>query len=1298
MTVTTLLDVVANDGETSLREAIARVTDGTDPPGTVITFDPGLAGGVVRLTQGELTLSRSMTIDGDLDGDGVPDIVLSGDAAGDDTTDAAGITDIAASAQAGTLTDNSRVLSVTEGPVTLTGLVITGGYVDLPGGIRNPVNAGGGVRLYADTTIGDSRIEGNGVAGYSAVGGGLYAAPLPAGGPLPALHIADGTIAGNTATDSGGDAGGIYIRAVAAGFADVAIDDNRAADDAGGIFVQGGSLMMTGGSLSGNATAPGFGASGGGMFNRGFTRIDGTRIEDNTAGGDGGGLFLERSAGIANATIEGNAAGGSGGGIHATDRFLVVSSAILGNSAGQDGGGIRDRGADDVSLLLNTTVAGNSAGGDGGGLYVQGTLRGSPGTQYSATTRVVQSTVTGNHAGAEGGGGRIGSDGTIALVNSIVAGNGADDDGAEIAGPGTLAFEAPSILGAGTLDADPGDNRLQPVVLRDVFLTTGTIDPDATPGTGDEFEAGLPGDNGGGVPSVAIVGGGSLAVNAADPAARIAGPATQISEADFGTDLTADGDTDDAFATVGDLVLEARGPGFPRAVEGGIDLGAIETTLPDPPSLVVTTAADQVAGDGAISLREAVGFVNQGAVAPGATITFAPALSGATLRLIGGEIEILAALAIDGDIDGDGVPDITITGDALGNDATDAAGLTDIAASGEALRADNSRLLHVTVPEADLALTGLVLTGGRAADGPGGAVNAGAGLVIADSILAGNATTGDGAPGGAAFAAARLSVIASTIHANATEGSASPGGGLATGGAAVVLSSTLSANATRGPDSDGGGLHAAGAATAVNATVGANTTAGTGSDGGGLASPGPLGVLASTVTGNTVADPQLAAGGGIAATGAGAALIANSVILGNAAAGAAPGGGEIHAGTVDFAGLSIVGADSGAFDAGVSPGVINAPPRDLFEGLAEAFLDADADGVAETASGLIGGRLAANGGRAATVALAIDADNPARDSAEAAVPLAIAEGTADFDANGTSGETLAFSEAVLGADLNGDGDLADSVATLGDLPADARGAAFPRIVGDGPDPGAFELQRALPVARDDAVTTPAGRSVLIDVLGNDTDADGDALSLAAAGAGAGAPANGAVAIEGAGVRYTPDAGFVGADSFLYRVEDGADGAAEARATVVVQSGLAPAGFDGVIRGTGRDDLIAIAQNATYLGLAGADTLLLSPVAEAEALSLVEGRAEDTLQLVGGLVVAGSRVSGEDLELTLANGAVVRVLNAGEMLFDVAGNATAEQAGRLEDFDTFTGATLGVDPLSGTGGARVIGGDDPLGLG
>jgi hypothetical protein len=70
---------------------------------------------------------------------------------------------------------------------------------------------------------------------------------------------------------------------------------------------------------------------------------------------------------------------------------------------------------------------------------------------------------------------------------------------------------------------------------------------------------------------------------------------------------------------------------------------------------------------------------------------------------------------------------------------------------------------------------------------------------------------------------------------------------------------------------------------------------------------------------------------------------------------------------------------------------------------------------------------------------------------------------------------------------------------------------------------------------------------MIQVLANDSDPDGDVLTLTSTST----PAQGAVAIVGNALRYTPAPGFSGTDSFTYTVSDGRGGTASATVTISV---------------------------------------------------------------------------------------------------------------------------------------------------
>jgi hypothetical protein len=86
------------------------------------------------------------------------------------------------------------------------------------------------------------------------------------------------------------------------------------------------------------------------------------------------------------------------------------------------------------------------------------------------------------------------------------------------------------------------------------------------------------------------------------------------------------------------------------------------------------------------------------------------------------------------------------------------------------------------------------------------------------------------------------------------------------------------------------------------------------------------------------------------------------------------------------------------------------------------------------------------------------------------------------------------------------------------------------------------------VASDDTATTIEDQAVSIPVLANDTDPDSDPLMVTDATD----PAHGSVAINGDGtVTYTPDAGYVGGDSFTYTAGDGRGGTDSAGVSITV---------------------------------------------------------------------------------------------------------------------------------------------------
>jgi VCBS repeat-containing protein len=390
------------------------------------------------------------------------------------------------------------------------------------------------------------------------------------------------------------------------------------------------------------------------------------------------------------------------------------------------------------------------------------------------------------------------------------------------------------------------------------------------------------------------------------------------------------------------------------------DLGAFE----DVHAIEVTTLSDTVdPNDGVTSLREALAIANAD-TGHADTITFDPGLAGGTLHLAS-TLDVTNAVTIDGDTNGDGKADITITGDTLGNDvATN--GITDIAASqakavglGTALT-DNVQIFHAT---GDLTLNSLVLTGGSSS-GLGGAIYAATGttLTVTDSMVSGNYA---GLDAGGLFAQSNASLTNTTVSGNVSAGYS---GGLG-GGVVTLINSTISGNtANRG----GGGL-SINSGTLINSTV-------SGNDGGGL-------LVSDAVT------------------------VTNSILLGNSSA----SGSDVTffvilpgPGTLTFTGNNILGSAPTNFTN--VTGTYSLLDSTSATDLGSVFASVGND----PSTGILSGQLADNGGPVETIALAATATNPALDAGDDALaPSTDARGDARVDIPNAGDDGTNFSD--LGA-------------------------------------------------------------------------------------------------------------------------------------------------------------------------------------------------------------------------------------------------------------------------------------------
>ncbi len=340
----------------------------------------------------------------------------------------------------------------------------------------------------------------------------------------------------------------------------------------------------------------------------------------------------------------------------------------------------------------------------------------------------------------------------------------------------------------------------------------------------------------------------------------------------------------------------------------------------------VTTTADT--DDGACSsdcsLREAV---QAAAESPGADlVVFADELSGGTLQLRLGQLDVTSTLRLDGagqaiTLDGGGEFRVLHIGPGA---ALELVGLTVAGGRARAVELGNDGggiLNHGT-----LRLSGSTVRGG-VADGRGGGILSSGTLTLVKSAVVGN-TAGEG---GGIYSEGSLSLIASDVRNNVGTFS---GGGISTSGGASIIGSSIRANST---SVDGGGVHNTGSLSLRRSTVSGNDAFdyGGGILNGFFSSAADLLLVDSTVSGNrsrffhgggianfdvatlrnsTVSDNEANAftnsGGGLWSTGA--LTIRNSIVAGNSADGSAlNGAADCAVGGVASNGFNVVGGNTG---------------------------------------------------------------------------------------------------------------------------------------------------------------------------------------------------------------------------------------------------------------------------------------------------------------------------------------------------------------------------------------------------
>jgi len=925
----------------SLRQAVFDAN--ANPGADTIQFDPTVFTGgehsFVRLVSGELEITDSLTIDGST---GVA-VTISGDASGDDVTIEGGITDVDASGT-GLLDDNSRVLnffSNSPGDLTLSGLTITGGHTEPVGG-----GGGGGVRFVTNRfgangflTLDNTSVSGNSTFGTGADGGGIYS--------LGGLSLTNSSVTGNVTFGADANGGGIAVRAI---FSSVDV------------------TTLVNSTISGNKSRRG---NGGGIdslfadFSSVRNSVDTLRlinstVTENEAGANGGGIYAYRfgrfdspELTIMNSIVAGNTA-------------AEISSTDVGGSAAEVGGEAEfDVGAfssligvaDGLSLAGNGNLLGTVASplnplvaplaNNGGTSLTHALLPGSPAIDAGDNSLAVDADGNPLSIDQRGPGfDRVVAEtvniGSVELVtnNPVVTGVVRDEGG---------VLERPDLITTFAVTFDSDVNVVQDdLTIVNRYLRT-TID---TSGLSFDYDS---------VSRTATWGFDTVELEPAFYTFELSndvrstgglGLASGVSQEVYVAlqgDANLDGRVDvlnDGFALLDNIGLRGGATWALGDFDGDGDVTVLGDAftlvrnlgqvVPMLPTFTVTNNLDgPVSSEGDLpgSLRQAIFDANLSVGA--ADIKFEPAVfTGGTnslIRLTAGELEITDSVTIDGST---GV-EVTISGDANGDDVTLEAGVTDVDASGSDLLDDNSRVLHLSSATADLTLTNLTVTGGRTTQG--GSNDSGAGirsvstgsLILTDSFVSGNSTTGLDVSGGGIFFGEQgtLTISNSVVSGNVTGGS---GGGIAapvdytavtlnnsmvdgnssggsgggvffTVGAVVINNSTISNNSATRP---GGGIFLYGrgilpagygpfqgsSLTLTNSTVSGNSSDG---EGGGIAVAGiflassEITLTNSTVTGNAATF----GGGGILAQGYNSAAsftLSNSIVAGNIGNGGTP--------------------------------------------------------------------------------------------------------------------------------------------------------------------------------------------------------------------------------------------------------------------------------------------------------------------------------------------------------------------------------------------------------------------------
>ncbi|WP_200376899.1 beta strand repeat-containing protein [Thiocystis violacea] len=120
-----------------------------------------------------------------------------------------------------------------------------------------------------------------------------------------------------------------------------------------------------------------------------------------------------------------------------------------------------------------------------------------------------------------------------------------------------------------------------------------------------------------------------------------------------------------------------------------------------------------------------------------------------------------------------------------------------------------------------------------------------------------------------------------------------------------------------------------------------------------------------------------------------------------------------------------------------------------------------------------------------------------------------------------------------------------------------------------------------------------------------------------------------------------------------------------------------------IPGSAGNDIMVPTGGNNYLGGAGNDTYIITSAMTAGATAqITDTEGTNIIQLIDGLTIASSSFTNNATQLTLSNGAIVQVLGANNMTFQVGANATSGDVAPSQTYAQFAAQLGGSVPAAG----------------